>query len=73
MNKILAFIAAAVVAIVFNLISGVIIAVIAVWIASIGYEAWHIMGVIFNILLSFYVGGKVYKRITRVKENKTEE
>jgi hypothetical protein len=74
MNKILAFIASVVVATVFSGIFGAISYVlIAIFGLSPYYPISEIVVSIFNIFLSFYVGYKVYKRITRVKENKAEE
>jgi len=79
MNKILAFIAAVVAAILSNFIFGPIIAVLGVFVDSLGLASYHsggflnTIGVIFSIFLSIYVGYKVYKRITRVKESKVEK
>ena len=63
----------------FTAIFGAIIAVISTVIASWGLATYSVGGVlhtsgnIINIFLSFYVGYKVYKRITRVKVNQAEE
>ena len=79
MNKILAFIAAVVAGILSNFIFGPIIAVLSVFVESLGIASYrsggflNLTGVVFSIFLSFYVGYKVYKRITRVKESKVEE
>ncbi|MDA8755527.1 hypothetical protein N9M98_01965 [Candidatus Pseudothioglobus singularis] len=79
MNKILAFIAAVVAGILSNFIFGPIIAVLSVFVESLGLASYRsggfldLTGVVFSIFLSFYVGYKVYKRITRVKESKVEE
>ena len=79
MNKFLAFIAAVVATILSNFIFGPIIAVLGVFVESLGLASYrsggflNIIGIIFSIFLSFYVGYKVYKRITRVKESKVEE
>ena len=79
MREVIAFITAIIVAFIFTAIFGAIIAVISTFIASLGFATYsiggplHVSGNILNIFLSFYVGYKVYKRITRVKENKAEE
>ena len=78
MNKILAFIAAVVAGILSNFIFGPIIAVLSVFVESLGIASYrsggflNLTGVVFSIFLSFYVGYKVYKRITRVKKGKEE-
>jgi len=79
MNKILAFIAAVVAFILSNVIFGQIITVLSVFVEFLGLASYrsggflNLIGAGFTIFLSIYVGYKVYKRITRVKENKTEE
>ena len=79
MNKILALIAAVVAAILSNFIFGPIIAVLSVFVESLGIASYrsgsflHLTGAIFSIFLSVYVGYRVYKRITHIKDNKAEE
>ena len=73
MRKILAIIAAVVGACVFNVIFSLIITSISLFIEFIGIASYHsggalqLIGGIFNIFISIFVGYKIYKKFAKVK------